>query len=576
MSNRKSSRRLRFGAFLTAGALLTGGTAAFNMQTASAVPSQPVIINLGDSFSSGEGSGWKGNSTDSSGNRDGTDMAASLVNGKWVYDPHSVYDDSSNGYPQFDSWEDECHDSRTAPIRRLSNAIPGEYIALFNWACSGAKTKNIYPITSGGEIFKGRVPQITHIKNYPLTAQQDVKMVVIGAGGNDAGFGAIIDECVTAWAKRNIADILYPYKDGTCKDEVRDKFVYNVKDVTYNLNKTIKNLKETLEDQGQAWGSYKVVVTGAPMILPSDESDWSYGEDNMGGRCFINRDDAAWINEHFVTRLNKAMRATADEYGVGFLDTSEAFVGHRLCEAGTVRGSAAAASSSNAEWVRFIDVHLSASSLWEAVKKTGFPFFEWPLREGVSEAAMNSQRHISESLHPNYYGQQAIGKCLSLYYASYINLPDASHAKCFNSAGENGTTEQMGVSTMTPTPVYADNPSPDLAIPQTGQALVRTVTVPNSATPKQFARVFVNVGHPRKGQLSMKLIDPTGYMMNIKDCKESDQTPAVPGTSTFDVPIPASSTTPPRDPSGNWDLRITECNNDAYAGTLKDWKLTLY
>ncbi|MFC8015620.1 proprotein convertase P-domain-containing protein [Streptomyces cinereoruber] len=534
-----------------------------------------MIIQFGDSFASGESGGWKGNSLNSSGSRGGTDMAAYFDGSKWEYDPYRVYENASNGYENLDSWLDECHEALSASIQRIREAHPGDYVNIDNWACSGAKSKNLWPLAAGGEALKGRAPQISRAmgENALEAPQTDLKLVVIGVGGNDVGFGDLIAKCVTAWAKKNIADIAFTPAESQCYDDVWSDNIYNVKNVTSNLSKTIKQLKQGLASKGHPWGSYRVVINGAPMILPSAEGDWSYSEGSMDGRCFIRRHDAEWINEHFVTRLNRAMRSVADEEGVGFMDPSEAFIGHRLCESGTVRGSSASSSSANAEWVRFMDVHLSAESLWAAVKKTGFPFASWPVEDDVADAAMNSQRHLSESMHPNYYGQQAIGLCLRLYYT---NTSGSAHVKCTNGGGENGTTEQMRIDALSQTPIYADDPNPDVAIPQTGNMMWRTVSVPAAVTPKQYARVHVDIMHPRKGQLQINLVDPLGFSMSLRSCNSGDTGAFAAGTWTFDIPIPLSTVHPPRDPSGNWSIGIRECDQDSYSGTLRSWKLMLY
>ena len=79
--------------------------------SASAGPtsSTTAIVALGDSFTSGEGGRWNGNSLNIFGTRDGTDRAARCTLGIFCsYDAHRVYGSS---------YDNGCHRSDVAPIK---------------------------------------------------------------------------------------------------------------------------------------------------------------------------------------------------------------------------------------------------------------------------------------------------------------------------------------------------------------------------------------------------------------------------------------------------------------------------
>ena len=99
------------------------------------------------------------------------------------------------------------------------------------------------------------------------------------------------------------------------------------------------------------------------------------------GGCPLWNRDADWAALRATPEIDAAMRRVADGVGAEFLDLRHALDGHRLCERGAVPGGADPAS---AEWVR-------------------------PLGFGPSRTR--------ESLHPNAFGQPAIGACIALQYA---------------------------------------------------------------------------------------------------------------------------------------------------------------
>lgn len=578
------STRRTFGIAVTS-SLVAVGAAVFTGSAAEAAksPGTPVILHLGDSYSSGEGGGWKGNSLSNSGNRQGTDMAAYLEAGQWKRDPYRVY---ANGNPiwgpgtrEGDSWKNSCHNSLTAPVTYVPNALAGAKVV--NLACSGAKSKNLWPRADGGEFYNDRRPQIEDVDPAlgPGTtdrAPDDLQLVVIGAGGNDSGFGEGIRACLTAWGKKHIADIAFPPAEQKCRDYVRDTLIPKVTDVYYNTSKTIDLLRAELREQGQPDSSYRIVLQGYPMILPTDADDWMGPEgEGFANRCPVTKEDSTFINTHFVTRLNEMLRAAAEEKGVGFVDMAEAFVGHRLCEAGTVRGAAAAESGARAEWVRFLDIHPNASSAWDIVKAIAHPTTgHWPLSADELVSAMNPQRHVSESFHPNYWGQQAVGKCLRRYHTATTGN---AKVKCVNGGGQTGGPEHMQLVDLAPVPHVVDNPSPDAAIPQgdgLANPLVRTIVVPESAKPGHYLQPFVDIAHARKGQLKISLVDPQGRSRLLRDFNAGDTGAFASGRWTYDYHVWDPWVV--KDPSGTWKLLIWDNTADGYQGILRSWDLKFY
>jgi hypothetical protein len=549
--------------------IATAAVATFVLNTAQvgAQASPGVVIMFGDSFSSGEGGGWKGNAMNRSGDRSGTDMAAQNNFGNWYYYPQfRVYEERS--------WTDECHASRTSPIWYLKDALAG-VTKVFNMACSGAKNKNIWPIANGGQNFKGRVPQLTELES-KLAATDDVRMVVIGAGGNDSGFGDAVAECLGAFAHTYLRP--WPFNNPQhCLDEVRDQIYPDVADVFYNQLKTIDLVRQRLEAKGQPSSSYRIVLLGYPSILPTATDDWQASEGSgLAWRCPIRKADAEWINTNYVKALNGFLKMAAEERGVGFIDLSDAFVGHRLCESGIVRDAGASASSVSAEWVRMLDVNdLSPWDIGEFL----IDLVTWPISPDAADNFLEPQRHLSESFHPNYWGQQAVGTCLSIYATNTTGNP---RMKCTN--GPSRAADDMVLTTLPLTAKVTDDPSPNAQIPHPDccifpdpgdpepepidipNPLVRTITVPASV-PKGLAFMpYLDIPHPKKGQLQIELVTPGGTVLRLRSYNPPDQGAFVPGRWTYLSHI---------DPSGVWTLKIYDKGYGGI-GYLNKWDMKFF
>ncbi|MFN8162636.1 MAG: hypothetical protein U0R26_02180 [Solirubrobacterales bacterium] len=105
---------------------------------------------------------------------------------------------------------------------------------------------------------------------------------------------------------------------------------------------------------------------------------------NQGG-CPIWNADADWAAGEATGAIVAAMRRAAASVGAEFLDVRHALDGHQLCDRRSRRVGPGGPSPDSAEWVRRLS------------------FLQGSTRE---------------SLHPNAYGQRAIGACIGLLYAA--------------------------------------------------------------------------------------------------------------------------------------------------------------
>jgi hypothetical protein len=326
-----------------------------------------AIVSLGDSFISGEGGRWLGNGSEPFGTRSGTDRAAFGCDG-WVceYDPARVYGSSE---------ESDCHRSDVAPI--LSTPVAVDEKA--NLACSGARVADVWPAAAGGQAHFGEVPQTDQLT--VLSRRDEVRMVVLTVGANDVGFGELVAECALDWARSDADDPAF------CHGGAQADVDAALPAMERGLLKALRGIRVTMAAAGYRRDDYRLVTMGYASPFPTGR--WiRYPEDgwsrlNEGG-CPLWNADADWAAGEGIGSIVAAMRSAAAAAGAEFLDLRHALDGHQVCDRRSRRVGSEGPSPASAEWVRRL-----------------------AFVQGSSR----------ESLHPNAYGQRAIGACIGLLYA---------------------------------------------------------------------------------------------------------------------------------------------------------------
>lgn len=348
-----------------AGALVLGFTATAD---ASLRLGRTAIVALGDSFISGEGGRWLGNGSEPWGTRSGTDRAAVGCN-LWGcdYEPALVYGDSE---------ANRCHRSDVAPIR----SAPVGVMAKLNLACSGAKLANLWPAAAGGAGHFGEPPQIDQLA--AVARRDDVRMVVVTAGANDVGFGRLVAGCALDWARSSERRPAY------CRASAQAEVEAALPAMERGLEKALRSVRATLAAAGYDLDDYRLVTMGYASPFPAGGwiryPEWGWSRLNRGG-CPVWNADADWAAAAGIDSIVAAMRGAAAASGAEFLDLRHALDGHQLCDRRARRVGPEGPDPAAAEWVRRL-----------------------AFVQGSSR----------ESLHPNAYGQRAIGACIGLLYAS--------------------------------------------------------------------------------------------------------------------------------------------------------------
>jgi GDSL-like Lipase/Acylhydrolase family len=330
--------------------------------------SRAAIVSLGDSFISGEGGRWLGNGSEPFGTRSGTDRAAFGCDG-WgscEYDPARVYGASE---------ENDCHRSDVAPILSAPVAVEEEV----NLACSGARAENLWPSALGGREHFGEPPQADRLA--AVAARDDVRLVVVTVGANDVGFGELVAGCALGWARGSEQDPVFCAGDAQAEIEAR------LPAMESGLQKALRGVRGTMAAAGYRRSDYRLVTMGYASPFPAGawirypEAGWS--RLNEGG-CPVWDADADWAAGAGTDSIVAAMRRATASAGAEFLDLRHALDGHQLCDRRSRRVGREGPSPMTAEWVRRL-----------------------AFVQGSSR----------ESLHPNAYGQRAIGACIGFLYA---------------------------------------------------------------------------------------------------------------------------------------------------------------
>ncbi|HVV66472.1 MAG TPA: SGNH/GDSL hydrolase family protein [Candidatus Saccharimonadales bacterium] len=267
----------------------------------------------------------------------------------------SLYELSPNGKPQFltsylglgDSYTsgegafdyiagtdtdiNKCHlSSRSYPLLLSSDLFsPADGHSV---ACSGAVINDIDDV--GGN-YKGQVKDgypLENIENsYPnffnsllatyspgyipqelFVGKYQPKIITVSIGGNDIGFGDILETCVAPHIG------LHPHEN-TCYD-------------TYESRQEILQL---IDRQIPRWiALYKQLQASSPktVIYALGYPNIIAPTGNCGANVHLNKNEAEFAGE-LVSYLDHDIQEAARSGGVQYVDISKSLVGHRLCEA---------------------------------------------------------------------------------------------------------------------------------------------------------------------------------------------------------------------------------------------------
>jgi hypothetical protein len=197
-------------------------------------------------------------------------------------------------------------------------------------ACSGAKIHNVVtPTPKGNNIHQVKgdpndgtlaLVKQSHAPGYLLqfdfVAYDNPEAVTVSIGGNDIGFGNILEKCVhpTKYLQDNIETA------STCYDTYEDRA-----EVVQLINSQFTRLRDLYASlRKSSAGVRRVYVIGYPQVA------------KVGGDCglnvLMNAEEVKFAHD-LTEYLDSVIKRAADEAGVQYVDTQHAFDGYRLCEA---------------------------------------------------------------------------------------------------------------------------------------------------------------------------------------------------------------------------------------------------
>ncbi len=369
-------RVLTVAAVTAAGALIGAGpTAAQDVEPTAAVA-------MGDSYIAGESGRWLGNSSNSWGDRNGTDRAAEWRGWYWRYVEENVYGDT---------YASGCNRSDVAPI--VSAGLAVDTVA--NLACSGARTINLRSAANGGREYRGEPPQADQLA--AIAAGHDVEVVVVSVGGNDLGFAGMNIDCVTRYVTST------RWWPDTCAQAQQRNVDGRLPAALEGVRGVLADVRSVLDAHGDAGA--RIILQSYPKPV-TDSAANRYRQTGWNrtftGGCPFWDVDLDWATGTLVPSITEGLRSVAADTGVEFLDLTDALRGHEPCAQTAAHGTGGI-DGAGAEWVRFVT-------------------------PGIT------QGDAGESLHPNAHGQRALGRCIALAVDT-----DPSPDVCVNTPGE-GTT----------------------------------------------------------------------------------------------------------------------------------------
>jgi hypothetical protein len=219
-----------------------------------------------------------------------------------------------------------------------------------------------------------------------------VKLVVLTILANDVGFADHVINCAAGWV----------IGTGPCNQAEQASLQAAMPAAMNGLRKSIDEVRATMAAAGYSPSQWRFVIAGYASPIPAASNVRYSGSDRWWtGGCPFYDSDFDWAKNVAAPFIVDSMRQVAAEKGVQFLDVRDSLNGHEVCSKSASLVGSGGPNPVTAEWVRWVN--------------TGC-----------------CQGDAQESVHPNAYGERAIGKCVSLIYAK-----TSGNWTCRNTPGQN-------------------------------------------------------------------------------------------------------------------------------------------
>lgn len=276
------------------------------------IPPQSLdYLALGDSYSSGEGDTEKDPTTGNKYYRDWTDNNESqgVIKEKCHLSTHSYPYKIANvlSLSINSQWNSvACSGALSTDMSPRKNDHKGQDDRLTSLNDNTIKS---YKMKALNEFIPGREQQIEFVRKYKP------KVITLTAGGNDAGFGKVIESCINPMIELS----------STCS-YATDTFKKRI--IATDLKNQFKKLKELYKALYNASDQKsKIYAFGYPHFINSN------GDAVCGLNVQFTDQERVLISES-VNYINNIIEAAAKATGIKYVDVQNSLKHHRLCDDG--------------------------------------------------------------------------------------------------------------------------------------------------------------------------------------------------------------------------------------------------
>lgn len=294
------------------------------------LPAKPkdIVVALGDSYSSGEGTGTYAPETDNNGPPpEGQDV--------------NRFQNACHRSP--DSW------SRKAALPGSASTIGQRTDSLDSSldyhmvSCSGAETFHLLPVHStatpplnaAGDLGEGQYGEVSQLDAGYLDSS--TTLVTLSIGGNDVGFGPTLQACVLP-----ARDCMQDVPEGSTQTRLDSSVAYTNGPLTLNTLQVLREIKKKAPNA-------RIALMGYPLVVeqqnPSDfcDDDPNPNCEDPSQFCAINispweLNDIKTVATNLTAKQQQLVQtAKAEGINVSFTDTRAAFAGKSACADSSTR-----------------------------------------------------------------------------------------------------------------------------------------------------------------------------------------------------------------------------------------------
>ncbi len=314
-----------------------------------------------------------------------------------------------------------CHRSEVAGAPLANAALAAEFpevtFRFRHYACSGAETKDLREAGYDGPDRTTSVAQPAQVSRAATFARQfsSYDAMYLNIGGNDAGFGTIIQNCLLQPACQ---------EQGTAMKIGDDTLARRLDSLPGRYAELDRFIRNFTDSAGRRVAPRSILITKFPDFLstPTGVCGGGVGATGLELTALVSQDEARWARDTVLPALNSGVDSTASLGWIRVDGHLGAFQGRGFCTANPMANTNNAALSTqgddyDAPFVRETLVAAAAGGGAVAGAVVGGPFFAGlgatvgAVASGI--AAAGTVKLSAGILHPNRAGFQAYGTAIA-------------------------------------------------------------------------------------------------------------------------------------------------------------------